>query len=99
MLDRAVIRRIDVKLEFAALRPAQTVEVFEAALESLGIAAGLDESTRSRVRALHAPTAGDFVAALSGLRLRTRSPSVPEVLAAIEAELRLKTGNRCRIGF
>jgi DNA polymerase III delta prime subunit len=99
MLDRAVIRRIDVKLEFAPLRPAQTVEVFEAALESLGIAAGLDESTRSRVRALHAPTAGDFVAALSGLRLRIRSPSVPEVLAAIEAELRLKTGNRCRIGF
>lgn len=99
VLDRALLRRIDVKLELQCLNPEATLQAFTATLAALGLDEQIDAVTSERISRLHDLTVGDLVAVLNGLRLRAQKPSVEQVLAGVECELRLKQGNQRAIGF
>lgn len=99
ILDPALLRRIDFKLELRPLRPAQIPQAFAATLRALGLSARLSPRLRERLRGLTGLTIGDLVAVLNAFRLRPGVPQVVEVLDAAQAELRRKPEYRRPIGF
>lgn len=100
-LDRAALRRMDVKLTFGSLRPEHVWEAFHVALETLGVAApDHDALLAQRVRGLRELTPGDFSAALRGLHLGGAATTAESLLNALLEELRHKHGTTTRaIGF
>jgi SpoVK/Ycf46/Vps4 family AAA+-type ATPase len=96
-LDQAALRRFDLKVKFGYLRPAQAWDLFEVHCESLGLPAP-DASARAAVERLATLTPGDFAAISRQHRFRPIG-SVPELIAALEAECSIKKDSRKAVGF
>ncbi len=102
-LDPAVLRRFDLKIRFDYLTAEQTLTLFVIALVSdrePGDAVMVSASVQERLARLTTLTPGDFVTVLRQARLLGRRYSAEELLAALEAECRVKDGNTTRVtGF
>ncbi len=59
-LDKACLRRFDLKLEFRALTPSQRAKLFEKECEFLGLRC--DDEIKKRVQSLENLSSGDFAA-------------------------------------
>jgi transitional endoplasmic reticulum ATPase len=99
-LDHALLRRMDVKLNFGYLRPDDAWAAFTAVLEACGGRVPAENSAlQAQVRGLRELAFGDFVAATRGLGLATETISADQLFGAISEEVRLKGGSRRAIGF
>jgi SpoVK/Ycf46/Vps4 family AAA+-type ATPase len=96
-LDQAALRRFDLKVKFDYLRPAQAWDLFEVHRESLGLPEP-DATARYTVERFGNLTPGDFAAVTRQNRFRPLG-SVDALVAALEAECRIKKDNRKPLGF
>lgn len=97
-LDRATLRRFDLKIRFDWLRPDQVAILLDTLLENLGLRANPDE--RERISQLTCLAPGDFANIHHQSRLRTFN-TVGEIHDALMAESSMKSGRHLlsRIGF
>ncbi|WP_297609429.1 AAA family ATPase [uncultured Sutterella sp.] len=99
-IDRAALRRFDLKAKFDFLRPEQRLGLFERHLAALGLGAKDVKGLEARLSALDCITPGDFAAIERGSAF---SPiqSAEEFLSRLESDAALKTEGRKkpRIGF
>ena len=99
-LDAAALRRLDAKIEFEALSPAQARGSFARLCQQLGLPCA--EAVLLAVANLHPLTPGDFACVLRRLAF---APLAPEgdhalaLLALLTREVRLKTQGRQTMGF
>jgi len=96
-LDQAALRRFDLKVKFDYLRPAQAWDLFEVHRQSLGLPEP-DGTARSTVERLGNLTPGDFAAVTRQNRFRPLG-NADALVAALEAECRIKKDNRKPLGF
>ncbi len=68
-LDKASLRRFDMKLEFGYLKPTQAWELFVAFHEVIDLKK-IDRSLETKIKSLHALTPGDFAAVVRQSRFR-----------------------------
>ena len=87
-LDRASLRRFDLKLEFSYLKPQQAWEMFQAYAKELGIKK-LDRGLENRVKLLRYLTPGDFAAVTRQNRFRPIEDA-KNLLQRLEAEIEVK---------
>lgn len=100
-LDRAALRRFDLKVKFDYLAPAQAQALARRHLEALGLPAPSDpDGFARRIGRLERLTPGDFDAVL---RCSLMKPvrTAEELISRLEEECALKTAGRSarRIGF
>ena len=99
-IDRAALRRFDLKAKFDFLRPEQRLGLLERHLAALGLETEGVKSLQARLSALDCITPGDFAAIERGSAF---SPiqSAEEFLSRLESDAALKTEGRKkpRIGF
>src|SRR6266581_651213 len=96
-LDQAALRRFDLKVKFAFLKPEQAWELLCRHCVELGIAAPLP-GERARLTRLQKLTPGDFAAVIRQSRFRPIASSAA-LVAAVEGECAVKEGARAGIGF
>jgi len=96
-LDQAALRRFDLKVKFGYLRPAQAWELFEANCQSLGLPEA-DGAVRTVLERMTNLTPGDFAAVIRQHRFRPLG-SGQAMMAALEAECRIKKDSRNPLGF
>ena len=96
-LDQAALRRFDLKVKFDYLRPAQAWDLFEVHRQSLGLP-DPEASVRTVLERFCNLTPGDFAAVTRQHRFRPIG-TVPALIAALEAECRIKKDNRTPVGF
>lgn len=95
-LDAAALRRFDLKLRFDGLRPAQSLAVLQQHCAQRGWAVPAHaEATLARIPGL---TLGDFSVALRQHRFAPLADA-DALLAVLQAECALKTGQSRPIGF
>ncbi len=97
-LDKACLRRFDLKLEFRVLNPMQRVKFFEKECEILGISC--DENVLSKVKRLENLSSGDF-AAITRLVKFSPLKNALDFYERLNDEVRvkdLKNENMC-VGF
>jgi len=95
-IDEAALRRFIFKLEFRYLRPAQALALFDSMFKGRGL---LDAGVAAQLAGLSQLTPGDFAAVArqeraSGVLLDARA-----LVAALEAEVRVKPGVARPAGF
>jgi len=88
-LDRATIRRFDLKIHFRPLDDGQRWRLFSEVLERHGLEP--DESLWPQLAMLEGLVPGDFVSVLRGFRLMPRFLSAQSLLDALRNELELRT--------
>ncbi len=97
-LDKASLRRFDLKLEFGYLKPGQSWEMFRSYTKELG----LQKATKSlelRVKALRHLTPGDFAAVARQSRFRPIG-NAEELLRRLQEEIEAKqVANGNTMGF
>ena len=104
-LDPAVLRRMDVKVQFHALEPAQVVEAFKALCERCHIPHILTDHDLRILEGLREVTPGDFACVVrrAGLVLQSGANVQPaamgQLLAMLMEEVDAKNGGRTSIGF
>lgn len=99
-MDKAVLRRMDVKLEFDYLKPDHAAEAFEAAARSLDMnVTGESSDIVSQVREFERLSVGDLVAAMNSVRLDVAKLEPRALLKALSSEIALKGPVRRPIGF
>jgi transitional endoplasmic reticulum ATPase len=100
-LDSAVLRRLDLKVDFGRLTAVAAREAFMLAAESLRIDAVDTENTiTARPLAGGDFALGDIAVAMRQARLRAEAPSAALLLDCLEAERRARLGQQGRvIGF
>ncbi len=97
-LDKASLRRFDLKLEFDYLKPTQAWEMFVAFAKELKIYKPAN-SFRSGVENLRYLTPGDFAAVTRQNRFRPIK-NVEDFIARLEDEIEVKNiGNTNKMGF
>jgi SpoVK/Ycf46/Vps4 family AAA+-type ATPase len=96
ILDIAAARRFQIKLEFQALRPEQRHLLWESQLAPLMNGASAPKTALSRLESL---VPGDFRVVWSQLCLEESCPTVEEVVARLEAEVRSRGGAGRRLGL
>lgn len=96
-LDQAALRRFDLKVKFDYLRPDQAWDLFEVHRQSLGLP-DPEASARTVLERFGNLTPGDFAAVTRQHRFRPIG-TVPALIAALEAECRIKKDNRTPVGF
>ncbi len=100
-LDSALSRRIDLKIEFSPLDPAQQKEVFEEAVLVLGDSVSAAESVWCPAEGTFDDLSlGDFAMAIRQCGLRAEEPSARTLFECLLEESRRKaTVNSSDIGF
>ena len=93
VLDKALLRRIDFKIELQALKHQQAISLFE---EVVGVE--LDSDSKNQLRSMANLTAGDFAVLSRRLRFKDKAFSVKDSLALLKSENELKLNKRS-IGF
>ncbi|MEO5344428.1 MAG: ATP-binding protein, partial [Gammaproteobacteria bacterium SHHR-1] len=100
-LDAASMRRFDLKIHFAALKPAQRYRLFAQVLKEQAHGSAPSPLWQERLSGLRDLAPGDFAVAVRQQRLRA-TPMTPESLfEALKAECAQKktTGSTHGIGF
>lgn len=99
-IDRAALRRFDLKAKFDYLKPAQRMSLLLRYLRALGIDPPDPEKIRSRMEDLDLLTPGDFAAAASGAAIYPVESS-EAFIKRLEEDAALKRLGRSkpRIGF
>lgn len=96
-LDRASLRRFDLKIAFQYLKPEQSLQVFARACELLGLdPPGQDLQTR--VRSLPEPTFGEYAVALRQHALAPMKEAI-DLYRALAKECSHAGAGKLRIGF
>ncbi len=102
-LDKAVLRRFDVKIQLGYMRPEQAWGLFRSTLKRSAIKAPCRaeaQRARDEIRRCHALTPGDYAAAVRKIALLRPDPNWETLLAAILEEHAAKPEGRARaIGF
>jgi SpoVK/Ycf46/Vps4 family AAA+-type ATPase len=100
-LDPACLRRFAIKVGFRALEAAQALELFLATLAAAGQPpSGADAQRLGRaLAAMPGLAPGDFAAVWRRARMLGVPLTADALLAGLEAELRIKGGERRGIGF
>ncbi|MGB3751814.1 MAG: ATP-binding protein, partial [Arcobacteraceae bacterium] len=97
-LDKASLRRFDLKLEFEYLKPTQAWEIFKSYCKELKIKKPA-ESFKSAVENLRFLTPGDFAAVVRQNRFRPLK-NVKDLIARLEDEVKVKNVDSSRkMGF
>jgi SpoVK/Ycf46/Vps4 family AAA+-type ATPase len=97
-LDRAALRRFDLKIRFNCLGPAEAARMLAQQCAALGLAPP-DTKQRRRLAGLRGLTPGDFAVIARQHRFRPLR-TTSELLSALERECALKEpGLRRAIGF
>ncbi len=87
-LDKASLRRFDLKLEFKALSPKQLLEIFNSHASLLKIGEA-DENIAKRVKLLKEATPGDFATIMRQNRFR-KIKSTEDLLLRLKEEIAIK---------
>lgn len=96
-LDPAALRRFDLKVKFDFLRPEQAVALLHQCCARIGLSAP-GERDEAMLRGASCITPGDFAAAARRHRfLGFQQPG--QFVAALLADLAVKTGGKAAIGF
>ena len=96
-LDKAALRRFDVKIRMDYLTPRQNVAMLQASSKDLGIAGPTSEEEAS-ARALSQLTPGDFAALMRQNRFRPIRDA-GQLVELLKGEAALKGASRRPIGF
>ncbi|MEO6986968.1 MAG: ATP-binding protein [Paralcaligenes sp.] len=96
-LDRAALRRFDIKVRFDFLKHEQAEELLHRYCLRLSVPAPQPEQL-TRLRRLEKLTPGDFAAVMRQHRFRPITSSA-EMVTALEAECAVKEGSKPSIGF
>ncbi len=97
-LDKASIRRFDLKLEFAYLTSQQALEMFFSYAKELGIKK-INTGFENNVKRLKYLTPGDFAAVVRQSRFRPIEDA-EDLLQRLEAEIEVKKEKNCNVmGF
>ncbi len=100
ILDSAVMRRIDRKIEFDYLAPEHRWEVFSAAAGALAVPiVEPDTELRRRVEALSDLTLGDVAVVIRSERLEPQISGAVDLYGALKAEERRRCNGKRGIGF
>ncbi len=99
-LDEAALRRFDLKIHFASLRPEQARALFRQALEDHDARLDDEADWPQRLERLDGLTPGDFATALRRLTVARQPVRAETLYQGLEAETRLRQTRRGRpIGF
>ena len=96
-LDKAALRRFDLKVRFDFLRPDQAMRLYEMYCQSMGLGNPLPEHM-SRLIRLRTLTPGDFATVVRQSRFRPATSS-SDLVAALDAECCAKEGGKATMGF
>jgi SpoVK/Ycf46/Vps4 family AAA+-type ATPase len=98
-LDEASLRRFVFKIEFQFLKPTQALVAFRSTLAELGAACEIPAEVASELAHIPNLAPGDFAAVKRRLTGRGNPVSAEAVFAELEAEVRVKSTSRGKIGF
>lgn len=96
-MDPAALRRLDIKIQFEALRPEQIRQGFSSLCNS--IAVDCREEDLHHVSQLSGVTPGDFACIARRLRFASTASTAKELIRLLQEELAFKTPARKPIGF
>jgi transitional endoplasmic reticulum ATPase len=96
-IDPAALRRLDIKINFEALKPEQVKGGFEALCKTNHIACS--DADMQRVGSLRGVTPGDFACIARRLRFAPIPNTAQDLIQMLEAELALKSPVRSPMGF
>jgi transitional endoplasmic reticulum ATPase len=97
-LDRALMRRLDIKLNIGFLLPDSAWAAFVEACKALGTVIEADDPLSTRVKSLRQLTLGDIAAVIRGSRIASEQTSAIQLFDALAAEIGSKDHSR-PIGF
>ncbi|MBF0192739.1 MAG: AAA family ATPase, partial [Magnetococcales bacterium] len=99
-LDRASLRRFDLKIAFSSLRPEQSLKLFNQVAADLGSAPTTDHAgLRRQLAAITNLTPGDFAVVVRRFRVLGKLPTQAGLLAALRLECDAKPDRSRPIGF
>jgi hypothetical protein len=98
-LDQASLRRFVFKIEFKFLRPEQSLLAFRRTLGDLGYTGEVPAAAEIELTRIPNLTPGDFAAVKRRLTGRGRPASSESLLAELQAEVRVKSSSKGKIGF
>ncbi|MBF0192699.1 MAG: ATP-binding protein [Magnetococcales bacterium] len=102
VLDRATLRRFDLKIDFGYLKPEQSLRLFRQVLTGFGVTVNDPECPplRKRLASLTNLTPGDFATVVRKCRILGQTPTQSQVLTALIQECATKEDHpRPAIGF
>ena len=98
-LDQASLRRFVFKIEFKFLRPEQSMIAFRRTLTDLGYTGEVPAAVEIDLTRIPNLTPGDFAAVKRRLTGRGKPASGETLLAELQAEVRVKSSSKGKIGF
>ena len=98
-LDQAALRRFVFKVQFKFLRPEQAVLAFRRTLAELGGGEELSAAVATEIGRIPNLAPGDFAACVRRMRGMDGRPRAEDLLAEVEAEVRVKEKTAGRVGF
>lgn len=99
-MDRASLRRFDLKIGFASLRPEQSLILFHQVAADLEIAPETEGgSLRRQLAALTNLTPGDLATVARKFRVLGKTPTPTGLLAALRQECEFKPDRPRPVGF
>jgi DNA polymerase III delta prime subunit len=98
-LDQASLRRFVFKIPFLFLRPEQALLAFQRTMADLGGAGEVPSPVESALARIPNLTPGDFAAVRRRLLCPDRESTAENLLAELQAEVRVKENTAGRIGF
>jgi SpoVK/Ycf46/Vps4 family AAA+-type ATPase len=98
-LDQASLRRFVFKIPFDFLRPDQALLAFQRTMADLGGMGEVPSAVESALARIPNLTPGDFAAVRRRLLCPGRAPAAEDLLAELQAEVRVKESTAGRIGF
>lgn len=98
-LDQASLRRFVFKIPFDFLRPDQALLAFQRTMADLGGAGEVPSAVESALGRIPNLTPGDFAAVRRRLLCPGRASTAENLLAELQAEVRVKESTAGRIGF
>ncbi|MBF0192714.1 MAG: ATP-binding protein [Magnetococcales bacterium] len=99
-LDRASLRRFDLKIAFSSLRPEQSLRLFNQVAADLGSALATDHTAlRRQLTAFTNLTPGDFATVVRRFRVLVKNPTQAGLLAALRQECEAKPDRPRPMGF
>jgi SpoVK/Ycf46/Vps4 family AAA+-type ATPase len=98
-LDQASLRRFVFKIEFKFLRPEQSLLAFRRTLAGLGYTGEVPAAVEIELTRIPNLAPGDFAAVKRRLTGRGKPASCEILLAELQAEVRVKSRSKGKIGF
>jgi len=98
-LDQASLRRFVFKIEFKFLRPEQSLLAFRRTLADLGYTGEVSAAVEIELTRIPNLAPGDFAAVKRRLTGRGKPASCETLLAELQAEVRVKSSSKGKIGF